>query len=542
DVRIDTAYIGLNSSTAPAPGNIRLDRALYTVSEGAAQLSIRVKRKGGSSGAVSAQYSVTDVTTQSGADYLAVSGTLNWAAGDTADKVITITPVNDTVVESTESFTLALSNPTGGAELGNITSASVYILDNDTPFVMAPNPIISRGRPAYASSDASNAYLVTNGSYTDSSSGRWLPSSVPAWIAVNVGSGYSRVLLSWNNGTVLNYADTASYAGPRDYTILTSADSTNGSDGTWQTAATVTGNIYRTREHSFDFTGKSWVKMNISSATGTLGIDEIDIHDASNGCNDTVIFFGDSIAQRAFRRTNARRPSYSDVIHSNHPQYYPAMISGGYGGTTTGEWNRNLFQGALDANPDIKFWCIELGYNDFTWECHASTAFFRKNLQSLFDRIKIAGRVPMVRRIPWGTSNTIGYVPIWNQVIDEMVVENGLLTGPDMYAAFLGHTEYLEDAVHPNAAGSIVINQEWADSMDSLYTVVIDTSDTTPPAAPAVVRDGTGSDESATTSTTQLSANWDSGADAQSGISKYWYAIGTQQSGAGASNTKAWTD
>ena len=55
--------------------------------------------------------------------------------------------------------------------------------------------------------------------------------------------------------------------------------------------------------------------------------------------------------------------------------------------------------------------------------------------------------------------------------------------------------------------------------------------------APAV-RDGTGADISTTSSTTQLSANWDASTDAESGISGYQYAIGTS---AGGTQTVNWT-
>jgi PKD repeat protein/N-acetyl-anhydromuramyl-L-alanine amidase AmpD len=53
------------------------------------------------------------------------------------------------------------------------------------------------------------------------------------------------------------------------------------------------------------------------------------------------------------------------------------------------------------------------------------------------------------------------------------------------------------------------------------------------------VNDGTGSDIDTTTSTTTLSANWTASSDANSGIAKYWYAIGTT---AGATNVVAWTN
>lgn len=79
---------------------------------------------------------------------------------------------------------------------------------------------------------------------------------------------------------------------------------------------------------------------------------------------------------------------------------------------------------------------------------------------------------------------------------------------------------------------------------DCLYTPagappVID--DSTPPEAPAVVRDGTGpgGDMNTVSSGTQLSANWDASSDPESGIWRYWYAIGTST---GQANVAGWTD
>lgn len=67
---------------------------------------------------------------------------------------------------------------------------------------------------------------------------------------------------------------------------------------------------------------------------------------------------------------------------------------------------------------------------------------------------------------------------------------------------------------------------------------LVDLNDTTPPSAPAVVRDGTSVDIEATTSTTQLSANWDTCSDPESGIQGYQYAIGTAP---GSTDVLNWT-
>ena len=63
------------------------------------------------------------------------------------------------------------------------------------------------------------------------------------------------------------------------------------------------------------------------------------------------------------------------------------------------------------------------------------------------------------------------------------------------------------------------------------------TGDATPPSPPPAVRDGMGADVSTTSSTTQLSANWDASTDNESGISGYQYAIGTS---AGGTQTVNW--
>jgi hypothetical protein len=57
--------------------------------------------------------------------------------------------------------------------------------------------------------------------------------------------------------------------------------------------------------------------------------------------------------------------------------------------------------------------------------------------------------------------------------------------------------------------------------------------DTTPPSDIASVNDGEGADVDSTVSTIQLKANWTPSTDDESGISKYWYAVGTSPGLAG---------
>ena len=146
--------------TIPActPGTLSFKNAPYTVSEGNADVTttVTVARNGGDCGAVSAKVSSADPASGSiataGVDYVAVINQLvSFSDGDTADKTFNVTIKGDLLNEASESFALALSSATGGANLGG--STSVTIGDND------PLPTVSFD--AAASSVAENAGLAT---------------------------------------------------------------------------------------------------------------------------------------------------------------------------------------------------------------------------------------------------------------------------------------------------------------------------------------------------------------------------------------------
>lgn len=75
----------------------------------------RVFRINGSQGAISVSYSTKSGTATAGTDFVATSGTLNWADGDTNVKQIEVQTLQDSVAEGEERFEIQLSNPTGGA-------------------------------------------------------------------------------------------------------------------------------------------------------------------------------------------------------------------------------------------------------------------------------------------------------------------------------------------------------------------------------------------------------------------------------------------
>jgi len=72
-------------------------------------------------------------------DYLPDTASLKFAAGDATSQTITIQLVDDTILESDESFSIVLSNAQGGATLGTASTAVVTITNDDT--AVTPPPV-----------------------------------------------------------------------------------------------------------------------------------------------------------------------------------------------------------------------------------------------------------------------------------------------------------------------------------------------------------------------------------------------------------------
>lgn len=98
------------------------------VGETSGSATLTVTRTRNSSGALSVNYATTSGTATSGSDFTATSGTLTWSDGDTASKTITVPITADALAETSETFTVTLSNATG-ATLSDAASATVTILD-----------------------------------------------------------------------------------------------------------------------------------------------------------------------------------------------------------------------------------------------------------------------------------------------------------------------------------------------------------------------------------------------------------------------------
>lgn len=125
-----------------SPGTLQLTAAALPTSETAGVRVVTVTRTNGSAGAVTVNYATSDGPVgPTGAvapdDYATTNGTLSWASGDAASKSFNIAIVDDAVVDPAETFSVALSAPSGGAALGTPAAATVTIADNDSPGLLA---------------------------------------------------------------------------------------------------------------------------------------------------------------------------------------------------------------------------------------------------------------------------------------------------------------------------------------------------------------------------------------------------------------------
>ncbi|MBA3396668.1 MAG: DUF4394 domain-containing protein [Deltaproteobacteria bacterium] len=90
---------------------------------------IYAHRTGGAGGTISLAFSTVGDTAVETSDFVASSGSVTWADGDTESKMITISIVDDVVVEPSEKFVIEL-DPSAGAELDTRT-VEATIVDDD---------------------------------------------------------------------------------------------------------------------------------------------------------------------------------------------------------------------------------------------------------------------------------------------------------------------------------------------------------------------------------------------------------------------------
>jgi uncharacterized delta-60 repeat protein len=122
----------------PAAGVLQLSNSDYAELESNREAGILMSRSGGTAGEVGVRLKTRNASAIAGSDYLSVDQEVRFADGEDGERLISVALVDDAVIEPLETADVLLSDVGGCAQLGTRTSATLTILDDDTP--RAPPP------------------------------------------------------------------------------------------------------------------------------------------------------------------------------------------------------------------------------------------------------------------------------------------------------------------------------------------------------------------------------------------------------------------
>lgn len=129
---VSTAVVSIIDNDVAS--SIQFSPASYTVNETAGTVTLRINanRAGEPSSRLRIGYRTVGGTAVEQADFAPSSGVITFAGGET-QKSIVIGIVNDSLIEGPENFSVVLEEPGAGATVGQASTATVTISDDDSP-------------------------------------------------------------------------------------------------------------------------------------------------------------------------------------------------------------------------------------------------------------------------------------------------------------------------------------------------------------------------------------------------------------------------
>lgn len=128
------------------PQSVGFEPTAYTVVEDNTTVTLTVRRYGSATGAASVEIETVDGTAVVNTDYTPAFGTLTWADGDSSDRTVQVTLLDNATPEATRSFKVRLVNPLG--DIMPAAPATITILDDDTPVTFTVHPAATTTRIA----------------------------------------------------------------------------------------------------------------------------------------------------------------------------------------------------------------------------------------------------------------------------------------------------------------------------------------------------------------------------------------------------------
>jgi len=168
-----------------------------------------ISKSGTTSSSCSVDYATANGSAVAPGDYSSTSGTKTFTAAQTS-QTVSVTTVNDTNVESAETFTMSLSNPTSGATVGTPGSATATINDNDSGGGNQPPVANFDNAGTMTCGDVMTFNVVANDSDPD---GNYPLSLVSA-------SGSPGIVVTVANSTDVQILSTGASSGTKSFTYV----------------------------------------------------------------------------------------------------------------------------------------------------------------------------------------------------------------------------------------------------------------------------------------------------------------------------------
>lgn len=253
---------------------------------------------------------------------------------------------------------------------------------------------------------------------------------------------------------------------PRAYAIEVSADSTNGTDGTWTTLQTITDNDRTTRYHSVSIPSAGnyqWIRMHITDGyadySAPAGRDfllrQIHIYKATGtGRPDSIAIFGDSLTYSAFEIIGPRGFAASVQNQRLADGALPLTLYGLPGAKADRLMDTDYFESdiydafAIDnMGENALYWGVALGTNDIgggAVNLNDPNSFlmqFDERLDGAVQALIGRGRVPIIARMPDTDESNGGYGDTASKQkvladIDTIAATYRLIPGPDLFTLF----------------------------------------------------------------------------------------------------------
>lgn len=144
--------------------------------------------------------------------------------------------------------------------------------------------------------------------------------------------------------------------------------------------------------------------------------------------------------------------------------YAHSVVQDAYWGEPLADGLANVHK-RIEKNQGAKFFLIMYGSNDNLGEL--SKEEYRAKMQQIIDIVRSHGKEAYIAKIPYSLYlNTNSDHEVYNTVIDELVVANGIkVTPPDFFNYFKEHTEEIREGDHPNGIGYQSMARLWYEAL-----------------------------------------------------------------------------